>query len=204
MDCRLFDIKRWHECLGTFKSLFFNVRKRDFAECGENVILEYPCKVSRPQNVFVGNNVGIRSFFIFISGGGRLYIQDNVDISNHLTVVTNAHIITPPSHMWQVDCNRQHLGDVESDVIIESDVWIGINVTILSGVKIGRGSVIGAGSLVNKSIPPYSIAAGNPCRVIRPKFSIEQILERERLLYPEDMRYSLEEIKKYLNENKYE
>lgn len=52
-------------------------------------------------------------------------------------------------------------------IIIEDDVWIGANVTILKGVTIGRGSVIGAGSVVSKCIPPMSIAAGAPAKVIK-------------------------------------
>lgn len=52
-------------------------------------------------------------------------------------------------------------------IIIESDVWIGANCCVLDGVTIGRGSVIGAGSIVTKSIPPMSVAVGNPCRVIK-------------------------------------
>lgn len=55
--------------------------------------------------------------------------------------------------------------------IISSDVWIGDGVKIIEGVEIGVGAVIGAGSIVTKNIPPYAIAAGNPCRVIRNRFS---------------------------------
>ena len=52
-------------------------------------------------------------------------------------------------------------------VIIYDNVWIGGNVTILPGVKINQGAIIGAGSVVTEDIPPYVIAVGNPCRVIR-------------------------------------
>jgi len=52
-------------------------------------------------------------------------------------------------------------------VIIEDDVWIGANVTILKGVKIGEGTVVGACSLVTKSLPPYSVCYGNPCKPAR-------------------------------------
>ncbi|MDH3026960.1 DapH/DapD/GlmU-related protein [Gordonia alkanivorans] len=52
-------------------------------------------------------------------------------------------------------------------VVIGDDVWIGARVIILPGVTVGRGCVIGAGSVVAKDIPEYTIAAGNPCRVIR-------------------------------------
>ena len=86
--------------------------------------------------------------------------------------------------MWQVDCNHQEIGDEERDTIIEEDVWIGYHVTLLPGVTIGRGSIIGAGSLVTKSIPPYTIAVGAPCKVIKLKYSKEEIKEREKKLYP--------------------
>ncbi len=52
-------------------------------------------------------------------------------------------------------------------VTIGDDCWIGGGAIILAGVTIGKGSVIGAGSLVNKDIPAYVVAAGNPCRVIK-------------------------------------
>lgn len=63
------------------------------------------------------------------------------------------------------------------DVVIGNDVWIGIDVTILSGVNIGNGSVIGACSVVTRDIPPYAIAVGSPARVVRYRFSAEQIAE---------------------------
>lgn len=64
---------------------------------------------------------------------------------------------------------------------IGSDVWIGANVIIKAGVTIGDGCFIGAGSVVTKDVPPFSIAAGNPCRVIRPRFSEDVVARIERL-----------------------
>jgi len=58
-------------------------------------------------------------------------------------------------------------GTVASPVRIGSDCWIGEKATVLRGVTIGRGSVIGAQSVVTRDIPPYSVAVGNPARVIR-------------------------------------
>ena len=55
----------------------------------------------------------------------------------------------------------------KSPIIIEDNVLIGTNVIILKGVTIGRNSVIGAGSVVSKSIPADTIAAGNPCKIIK-------------------------------------
>lgn len=60
---------------------------------------------------------------------------------------------------------------------IGSDVWIGANVIVKAGVTIGDGCFIGAGSVVTKDIPAFSVAAGNPCRVIRPRFT-EGVVER--------------------------
>ena len=67
----------------------------------------------------------------------------------------------------------------KGNVIIGNDVWVGYGATILSGVKIGDGAVIGANTVVAKSIPPYSIAVGNPSNVTRKRFSDGQI---EKLL----------------------
>ena len=52
-------------------------------------------------------------------------------------------------------------------ITIENDCWLAANVVVCGGVTVGRGSVIGAGSVVTRDIPPHSLAAGNPCRVIR-------------------------------------
>ena len=52
-------------------------------------------------------------------------------------------------------------------VVIEDEAWIGAQVTILAGVRIGRGAVIGAGSVVTSDVPPATIVAGNPARVVR-------------------------------------
>lgn len=69
----------------------------------------------------------------------------------------------------------------KGDTIIGNDVWIGQNVTVLPGVHIGDGAVIGLNSVVASDVPPYSIAAGNPARVIRKRFDDELIGLLERL-----------------------
>jgi len=67
----------------------------------------------------------------------------------------------------------------KGDIIIENDVWIGATATIMSGVKISNGAVVGAGSVVTKDVPPYAIVAGNPAKVVKYRFTEEQI---EKLL----------------------
>ncbi len=58
-------------------------------------------------------------------------------------------------------------GETVSEITVEDDCWIGANVVITAGVKIGKHSVVAAGAVVTKSIPPYSVAVGNPARVIK-------------------------------------
>lgn len=67
----------------------------------------------------------------------------------------------------------------KGDIKIGNDVWIGATSTIMSGVTIGDGAVVGAGSTITKDIPPFAIVAGNPGRIVKYRFTKEQI---EKLL----------------------
>ena len=79
------------------------------------------------------------------------------------------------------DKNKVHPNpDVPSVCIIKNvvrnpNVWIGENVTLLPGVRIGDGAIVGANSVVAGDIAPYSIAVGNPCRVVKKRFDDETI-----------------------------
>ena len=57
--------------------------------------------------------------------------------------------------------------------MIGADVWLGQGVLIKAGVQIGVGAIVGAGTIVTRDIPPYAVAVGSPCRVIRQRFSQE-------------------------------
>ena len=60
-------------------------------------------------------------------------------------------------------------------VILGNDVTIGANVIILPGVKIGDGAIVGAGAVVTRDVPPYAIAAGVPAKILKYRYSQEQI-----------------------------
>ena len=122
-------------------------------------------------------------------GNSKFIMKRGCLTAEGLVVVTSNH--------------RQHIGqflqgnneDNEyKDIIVEEDVWIGINVTLLAGAHIGRGAIIGVCSVVTKEIPPYAVAVGNPAKVIKCKWSIDDILKHERMLYPENERFTREEL----------
>jgi acetyltransferase-like isoleucine patch superfamily enzyme len=60
-------------------------------------------------------------------------------------------------------------------IVLGSDVWVGTNAMVLSGVTVGDGAVIAAGAIVTHDVPPYAVVAGVPARVIRMRFTAEQI-----------------------------
>jgi acetyltransferase-like isoleucine patch superfamily enzyme len=67
------------------------------------------------------------------------------------------------------------------DIWIGNDVWIGANSTIMDGVSIGNGAIVATGSIVTKDVPPYAIVGGNPAKIIRYRFTPEQISALERI-----------------------
>lgn len=64
---------------------------------------------------------------------------------------------------------------------IGNDVWIGTGVMLLGGITVGDGAVIAAGSVVVKDVPPYAIVGGNPAKIIRYRFSDDEILQLEKI-----------------------
>ena len=76
---------------------------------------------------------------------------------------------------WQQDVPQQKDMPLKGDTIVGNDVWIGQNVTILPGVHIADGAIIGLNSVVAKDVPPYTIVAGNPAKIIRKRFDDELI-----------------------------
>ena len=96
-------------------------------------------------------------------------IGDNVMFGPNCSLLTPLHPLLPGERNLRSRADGS-LYDLEygAPITIESDCWIASDVKILGGVTIGRGSVIGAGSVVTHSIPAGVLAAGNPCRVLRP------------------------------------
>lgn len=150
---------------------------------GDNVEINALSK----KGIFIGNNVTIlRNSIIECTGniknlGEGLIIGDHVGISQNCFIqvrgevkIGNNVILGPYVKIFSENHNHQELdipivrqGETRMPVTIEDNVWLGANSTILGGVTIGEGSIIAAGAVVNKNIPPFSIAAGIPAKVIK-------------------------------------
>ncbi|MBR4967709.1 MAG: acyltransferase [Bacteroidaceae bacterium] len=181
--------------------LMSKIMKRKMRACGSNVSIHPSTSVYLGiQNLSMGNNVSIPRFSHIFCSRAPLTIGNNVIFGPAPTIVTGDHIINcigTPMFLYKKKGPEEDL-----PVVIEDDVWVGANVTILKGVTIGRGSVIAAGAVVNKSTPPYSISGGIPAKTIRFRFTIDEILEHEKSLYPENKRYTHKELEKIFSETK--
>jgi acetyltransferase-like isoleucine patch superfamily enzyme len=88
---------------------------------------------------------------------------------------TNAVSTYPFKQLLPGAQDANNISFSRGEVQIGNDVWIGYGALILSGRKIGDGAVVAAGALVSQDVPPYAIAGGNPARVIKYRFTKEQI-----------------------------
>lgn len=101
--------------------------------------------------------------------GSCIHAYKLVDIGCRCLIAANCQIIDCNGHELSMEApeNRIRTSSTGIPIIIEDDVWIGTGCIILPGVRIGKGSVVAAGSVVTKSMPPMSICAGNPAKVIK-------------------------------------
>ncbi|MCH5351640.1 MAG: sugar O-acetyltransferase [Clostridiales bacterium] len=108
------------------------------------------------KNITVGKNVFINSGCCFQDQGG-ITIGDNCLIGQQVVIATLNHDLCPEKR-----ANMQ-----PAPVVIGKNVWIGAHATILAGVTIGDNAVVAAGAVVTKNVPPNTVAAGVPAKVIK-------------------------------------
>ena len=178
--------------------LCFFKGKRQFGQCEQTVVITPPYKLVNPKNIFLGPNVGIGPNAYLSALNAKFICKGYTAIAENLTVHTGNHARVLGSYITSINESNKPDG-YDHDVIIEEDVWIGSNVTILAGVTVGRGVTVAAGAVVSKSMPPYCICGGVPAKVIKFYWSIEQILEHESKLYPENQRYTREQLEEIMN-----
>ena len=113
------------------------------------------CEVRKGNNIIIGHNCVFNRNVLLDGRGGKLTIGNNVDVAQEVNIWTLEH-----------DPNDDYHSSKGADVTIEDYVWIASRVTILPGVVIGRGAVVATGAVVTKDVPPKSIVAGIPAKVI--------------------------------------
>lgn len=155
--------------------------KSQLAECGKDVCIGRYSDLFA-SHIHIGNNVYIGERASFLASVAHIYIGNYVMFGPNVTIRGGDHRVDViGKHIYEIT-EKEKLPDNDRDVYVEDGVWVGCNSTILKGVTLGRGSVVAAGSVVTCSIPPYAIAGGVPARVIKFRFSEEEILKHEDTL----------------------
>ena len=124
-----------------------------------NVLFNYP---EFGDQLIIGKFCAIGKGVEFVMNG-----------ANHRMASVTTYPFNIFAHGWEKCIPALDELPLKGDTVVGNDVWIGQHVTVLPGVHIGDGAIIGANAVVASDILPYTIAAGNPCRVIRPRFSPE-------------------------------
>ena len=124
----------------------------------EDAFINPPFYCDYGTHIEVGKNF-FANYNCTILDVAKVKIGDNCQMAPNVSIYTAGHPIHPFS--------RNSMYEYGKEVTIGDNVWIGGNTVICPGVTIGHNTVIGAGSVVTRDIPDWSVAAGNPCRVIR-------------------------------------
>jgi acetyltransferase-like isoleucine patch superfamily enzyme len=155
---------------------------------------------SSPDDLQIGSYCGVMGQLVIVAPRGelklghhcsvgwgtRIWAQTRIEIGNYVLIAhlvdihdSNAHSLDPilrrndPVSVFEENTPMDFTDVPSKPVRIEDDVWIGFKSSIMKGVTVGRGSVIAAGSMVTKDVPPYTLVAGNPARVVRELESVE-------------------------------
>lgn len=174
----------------TLKYLWAKLFKKLPGSAIQNCIFEPPSKIYEGSTA-INSTVGRYTY----CGYGGTFINCNIgrfcSIAGNVAVGMSSH---PMDWVSMSPAFHKEKGAISNDLAtlsydahaplttIGNDVWIGMNVLIKPGVTIGNGAVIGMGSVVTKDVPPYTIVAGNPAHVIRPRFEkdVADRLEKSR------------------------
>ena len=131
---------------------------RKFSLGDYSVIESFACINNAVGDVVIGDHtrVGLHNTII-----GPVTIGNHVNLAQGITVTALNHNFTDPNK--RID----EQGISTTPVMIEDDIWIGANAVILPGVTIGHHSVVAAGAIVTKDVPPHSLVAGVPAKIIK-------------------------------------
>lgn len=173
----LFNLYSWITSIGwivldlspqILRNLVFKTILEDFGNGGGGTTIDYKTYIRYPSKVSIGKgttiNRGCRFYASYHYKDVRIKIGNHVAVAPEVSFFAAGHDYTDLS-----------LPDTAESIIVKDYVWIGARSIILQGVTIGEGAVVAAGSIVTKDVPPYTVAAGIPARVIK-----ERVLKREK------------------------
>lgn len=152
------------------RDLMVRIASRRFSKVGTGLVYDpLSSRIRGHGKIIIGERVFIGHGADF-SIHERLEIGDDVLFGPEVMILSGNH---PISVVGQ-PINASHEGK-NGRCWIEQDVWIGARVIIVGDVSIGEGAVIGANALVNRDVPPYTVAAGTPARPVRKRFSDDEL-----------------------------
>ncbi len=157
---------------------FTQLLKEILGKTGENVYIEPPFHCDYGWNIEVGENF-YANYNLIILDVGKVTIGKNAVLAPNVAIYTAGHPLHPDS--------RNSGYEYGIPVTIGDNVWIGGNTVIMPGVTIGSNAVIGGGSVVTRDIPDWSVAVGNPCKVIR------KITEEDKKYYFKDRVFDVDD-----------
>jgi acetyltransferase-like isoleucine patch superfamily enzyme len=170
-----------------FDRILMYLYRSQFAACGKNVHFYPRESYFYYKTIEIGNNVFIGPGAMFLASDSSITIRDKVLFGPKVSIIGgnhSTHIIGKLMYDYRIP---DKLPSDDQPVVIETDVWVGSGSYILNGVTVCRGAIIAAGAVVTKDVPPYAIVGGVPARILKYRWTVEEILEHERLLYrPED------------------
>ena len=148
---------------------------------GRHSVIHHSARMDTPpyRKFSLGDYSVIESFACINNAVGDVMIGDHTRIGLHNTIIgpvlIGNHVnlaqgitVTALNHIFENSEKRiDEQGVSTSAVVIEDDIWIGANAVILPGVTIGQHSVVAAGAVVTKDVPPHSLVAGVPAKVIK-------------------------------------
>lgn len=177
---------------------FKNTKRKYYAKSGANTQLFGPLTLE-PQSIELDNYTRLQPGVRVINSGGKLIVKKFSAIGAGTTIISSEHVPTVGIPQF---LSTLHINDTSSVVVIEEDVWVGAECILLSHSCVGRGAIVAAGSVVTKPVPPYAVVVGSPAKIIKVRFTKEQIMAHEAILYPPEERTKSEELD-YLFETVY-
>lgn len=183
------------KALQDFTNMYFQNWRKKLGFCHETASIGNPTRIVGPQNVYMYEDTAIRKALI-MAPTKKFIMKKHSGAAPGLVVATGNHMRIVGRFYHSIKEAEKTEG-YDNDVIVEEDCWMGANVTLLQGVVVRRGTTVAAGAVIHKSTIPYSIYGGVPAKLIKVYWTIDQILEHEKQLYPENERYTREQLEDF-------